>query len=132
MVSTLQQMPTIGPLFIHVKVLLEIFCQPLPVLEISSLNLSQDQKLIWLIKCWSIHKLEEFLNWNKVNHPEDCGIFILANCNTVLQPMDIIIQQPLKHAFMIQFNSWTMNSILNQINEGQTIEMDFKISIIKP
>lgn len=42
MVSTLQQMPTIGPLFIHVRILLEIFCQPLPVLEISSLNLSQD------------------------------------------------------------------------------------------
>jgi len=38
-------------------------------------------------------------------------IFILANCTSELQPQDVVLQQPLKHAFKVEFNTWTTSVI---------------------
>jgi hypothetical protein len=85
-----------------------------------------------LIDCWSVHKSKEFLTWIKKKHPKILILFIPANCTAVLQPADIIIQRPLKHAFILQFNSWTMDNISKQLDKGSEVELDFKISTIKP
>jgi hypothetical protein len=68
----------------------------------------------------------------KIKHPEILVLFIPANCISVLQPADIIIQRPLKHAFMLQFNAWTMDNITKQLNKGEEVALDFKMSTIKP
>jgi hypothetical protein len=61
------------------------------------------QKILWLINCWSIHKSAAFLSWVKDNHPCICLVFILANCTSKFQPVDMILQRPLKHAFARKF-----------------------------
>ena len=79
-----------------------------------------------------MHKLEEFLGWIKRKHLEILILFIPANCISVLQVANIIIQRPLKHAFMLQFNSWTMENITKQLENGEEVTLDFKMSTIKP
>ncbi len=34
-------------------------------------------------------------------------IFVFVNCTSELQPTNVILQKPLKHAFKVYFNSWT-------------------------
>jgi hypothetical protein len=102
------------------------------VAQVQTLGLPSDQQLIWLIDCWSVHKSEEFLTWVKKKHPEILILFIPTNCRAVLQPADIIIQRPLKHAFMLQFNSWTMENVSKQLDKGSEVELNFKMSTIKP
>jgi hypothetical protein len=51
----------------------------------------------------------------KIKHPEIVMLFILANYTSVLQLADIIIQKPLKHAIMLEINSWTMENINKQL-----------------
>jgi hypothetical protein len=102
------------------------------IAQVQTLGLSKDQQLIWLIDCWSVHKSKEFLTWVKKKHPEILILFIPANCTAVLQPADIIIQRPLKHAFMLQFNSWTIENVSKQLDKGLEVELDFKMSTIKP
>ncbi|KAF8059060.1 hypothetical protein FPV67DRAFT_1379277, partial [Lyophyllum atratum] len=33
-------------------------------------NLRPDQRRIWQIDCWSVHRSEEFMDWMGTNHPE--------------------------------------------------------------
>jgi hypothetical protein len=35
--------------------------------QIQQLNLQTNQKLVWLINCWNVHKSKEFLDWIKKN-----------------------------------------------------------------
>lgn len=60
----------------------------------------------WLLK---LHEWKEFMWWMNSNHLE--ARIIHVECTNMLQLADIIIQQTLDHAFMLQFNSWTMYSI---------------------
>jgi hypothetical protein len=114
------------------KDFVEKILQVYRVAQAKTLDLPHDQPLIWLIDCWSVHKSEEFLTWVKTKHPQILILFIPANCTAVLQPADIIIQRPLKHAFMLQFNSWTMDNINKQLEKGDEVFLDFKMSAIKP
>jgi hypothetical protein len=66
------------------------------------------------------------------NHPNILVIFILVNYIGVLQPTNVILQWTLKHAFKVQFNSWTTAVIKQQIEDGQNPQIDFKISNLKP
>ena len=93
------------------KDFVEKILQPYRIAQAKILGLQDGQQLRWLIDYWSMHKLEEFLGWIKRKHPEILILFIPANCTSILQPAHIIIQRPLKHAFMNQFNSWTMENI---------------------
>jgi hypothetical protein len=52
--------------------------------QMEKLALLKDQKMVWLIDCWSIHKSKEFLDWMKSKFPSVCIIFIPANCTNVL------------------------------------------------
>jgi hypothetical protein len=72
--------------------------------QIQQLDLQANQKLVWLINCWSIHKSKDFLDWIKKKHPNILVVFVLANCTSELQLVDVIIQQPLKHAFKVNLN----------------------------
>jgi len=77
----------------------EHILMPYRKVQVEELVLLEDQKLVWLINCWSIHKSKEFLDWMKLKYQKMCVIFILANYIGVLQPVDVILQRPFKHAF---------------------------------
>ncbi|KIY49957.1 hypothetical protein FISHEDRAFT_65062 [Fistulina hepatica ATCC 64428] len=44
------------------------------------LERQSDQKSIWKIDCWSVHKSKEFLAWMRQTHPCIVVIFVPANC----------------------------------------------------
>jgi hypothetical protein len=57
--------------------------------------------MVWLLDCWSVHKNKEFLDWMRKYHPTILVIFIPTNCTSELQPLNVVLQQPLKHAFKV-------------------------------
>jgi hypothetical protein len=67
--------------------------------KVQEMNLPQNQKMIWLIDFWSVHKNMDFIQWIKSQHPQVCLMFIFANCTSKLYLADVIIQRPFKHAF---------------------------------
>jgi hypothetical protein len=59
-------------------------------------------------------------------------IFVPTNYISELHPIDVILHKPFKHAFKVPFNSWTSQTITNQINDGQEPIVDFKMGNLKP
>ncbi len=60
--------------------------------QIQQLDLQANQKLVWLINCWNVHKRKEFLDYIKKEHPNIVIVFVPANCINELQLGDVIIQ----------------------------------------
>jgi hypothetical protein len=59
-------------------------------------------------------------------------MFFFASCTSELQLVDVIIQQPLKHAFKVNFKKWTADVIKQQICDWKEPFIDFKMSNLKP
>ena len=102
------------------------------VSKIVHYNLSKDQKLIWLIDLWSVHKSSEFLNWIKSKHANILVIFVHANCTSKLIPTNIILQRSFKHAFKLEFHNWTSIEVKLQIEVNGEFEVDLSMSNLKP
>jgi hypothetical protein len=100
--------------------------------QIEQLGLLEHHKMVWLLNCWFVHKSKEFLNYMKKDHPNIMVIFILVNCISELQLADVILQWPLKHAYKVEFNTWTTLVIKEHINNGQEPCVDFKMNNLKP
>ena len=100
--------------------------------QVKLLNLPAMQEMIWLIDCWSVHISKEFREWMKNHHPKIHILYILANCTSIYQPADVIIQRPFKHAFRQAFNKYTMEAIAKQLKACEDVHMDFKMSKLKP
>jgi hypothetical protein len=71
-----------------------------------------NQKLIWLIDCWSVNKFGAFISWVKTEFPFSCVLFVPTNCALKLQP-DVILHRPLKCEFttlqkMVYVNNWSL------------------------
>eukprot|EP00731_Ephydatia_muelleri_P034776 Em0076g9a len=61
--------------------------------------------------------------------------FILANCTSVLQPMDVGIQKPFKDALRAVFAAYIMALHMNMIKDGVPPDeqsVDLRISVLKP
>ncbi len=102
------------------------------IAQIELKALPADQEMIWLIDCWSVNINKEFMEWMKIHHPKIHVLYIPANCTSVFQPADVVIQRPFKHAFRQEFNQFTMDIITNQLNGGTDVHIDFKMSTLKP
>jgi hypothetical protein len=68
----------------------------------------------------------------KEEHPLIFLILIPENYTTVLQPVDIIIQRPFKHAFKKQFVVWATTTISNQLDMKVQVKLDTRMSHIRP
>ena len=79
-----------------------------------------------------MHKNSEFLNWIKGEHANVLVLFVPANCTSKLQPADVILQRPLKHAFKLQFHKWTTSQVRTQIEGGKDGDVDLRMSNLKP
>jgi len=95
--------------------------------QIQQLNLQENQKLVWLIDCWSVHKSKQFVIYIK-GHPNILVVFVPTNCTSELQPVNVMIQRPLKQAFKVNFNKWIVNIMKHQICEGKELHIDLKMS----
>ena len=100
--------------------------------QVNQMGLPKDQDMIWLIDCWSVYISKEFGEWMKATHLQIHVLFIPTNYTSIYQPTDVILQQPLKHAFRQEFNKYTMDVITKQIETNEDIKIDFKMSTLKP
>ena len=100
--------------------------------QIKLLGQTTHQDMIWLIDCWSVHISKEFRAWMKNNHPRIHLLFKLANCTSIFQPTDVILQRPFKHVFRMKFNKFIMDVISNQIDKAEDLKIDLKMSTLRP
>jgi hypothetical protein len=116
------------------KAFVEKILQPYRLEQIEHLKLDKGTKLIWLIDCWSVHKSKEFISWMKESHQEILIIFVPANCTSVFQPADVILQKPFKHGFRQEFDSFTSDDIMKQLQHtsAKHIKVDTKMTALKP
>jgi hypothetical protein len=105
---------------------------PYRILQIEELGLSQDQEMVWIIDCWSIHINKDFRAWMKRTSPLIHLLFVPANYISIFQPTDVILQRPFKHAFRQEFNKYTMEVIKNQLESSSDVKVDTKMSTLKP
>jgi hypothetical protein len=59
--------------------------------QVEKFALLEDRNMVWLIDCWLVHKSKKIMDWMKLKYPSVCIIFILANCTSVLQLVDVIL-----------------------------------------
>ncbi len=74
----------------------------------------------------------KFLGFNFFFNPNIFVVFVPTNCTIVFQPIDVILQCPLKHAFKMEFNIWTIGVLKQQIESGKDPNVDFKMNNLKP
>jgi hypothetical protein len=65
--------------------------------QANEMGLDKDEKLIWLLDCWNVHISKNFTSWMKEKYLQILLIFVPANCTSVLQLADVIIQRLFKH-----------------------------------
>jgi hypothetical protein len=63
--------------------------------------------------------MKSFVIGLKKKHTNSLLIFVPTNCTNKLQPINVILQKPLKHAFNVHFNSWNSQTIKDQIDDGK-------------
>ena len=74
-------------------------------------------------------KMFELLEENHVNI-----VLVPANCTDCLQPLDIIVNKPVKSFLRKQFQEWYAQKICDQLREPptQVDPVDLRLSIVKP
>jgi hypothetical protein len=74
-----------------------------------------------------------FISWLKDFHPEILLIFVPANCTSVFQPGDVILQRPFKHSFRQQFDMHTSQDIGKQLDERdlEEVKLNTKMTSLK-
>jgi hypothetical protein len=77
---------------------------------------------------------KDFTSWVKEKYPQILLIFVPANCTSVLQPANVIIQRPFKHSFKLQFDTYTSQDIGHQLEEKdlKDVKLDTKMTVLKP
>jgi hypothetical protein len=87
---------------------------------------------VWLVDYSTMHKNKDFLDWVKENHSKILLLFVSTNYINALQPIDVILQKPLKHAFKKTCNYWITNVIKQQFDDDENLAMNFKTSNLNP
>ena len=94
-------------------------------------GLPPEQKSLWQIDLWSVHRLEEFRGWMKTNHPNIILDFVPGGCTSVHQPCDVGIQRPLKLSIRKSYHEDIVAEFVSQLNNGSTIlKIDDSIGVL--
>ena len=84
-------------------------------------GLPPEQKSLWQIDVWSVHRSEEFRGWMKANHPNIVLDFVPGGCTGVHQPCDVGVQRPLKLSIRKSYHEDIVAEFVGQLNNGSTI-----------
>ena len=84
------------------------------------LNLPHEQKSLWTIDVWSVHRSAEFRAWMRTHHPTIQLDFVPGGCTGVAQPCDVGIQRFLKLSTKRSYHEDIVIDIGNQIDAGKT------------
>jgi hypothetical protein len=89
----------------------------------------ENQKSIWKIDCWSVHKSDEFLTWMKNTHPNIIVLFVPGNCTGVFQPLNVGIQRVLKQSFQRSCHRDLVANMTNQLEVNPDANLFFDNTI---
>lgn len=77
-----------------------------------------NQRCIWLIDVWSVHRSKEFRTWMKTHYPWIIILYVPGGCTGLAQPCDVGIQRPFKHAMRRTAHSHVIDETLAQLRTG--------------
>ena len=80
------------------------------------LGLPPDQKCLWLIDVWSVHRSDEFRGWMRKHHPRIIIVFVPGGCTGVHQPCDVGIQRALKLSIRKSYHEDVVTELLAQLD----------------
>jgi hypothetical protein len=97
-----------------------------------ALGLPKDQKSLWQIDVWSVHRSNGFRYWMRVTHPTIILYFVPGGCTGVHQPCDVGIQRPLKLSTKRSYHEDVVEEMLVQIDKKSEIfTIDDRIMILR-
>jgi hypothetical protein len=91
--------------------------------------------VVLLFDCWSVHKSAAFLDWLRSTYPLFHPLFIPAGCTGKAQPADVILQRPMKAAFMNHYTEWMtaeMRALLDAGATPDTLRVEVGMVRMKP
>lgn len=94
-------------------------------------GLPENQKTLWSIDVWAVHRSKEFRTWMKENHLNILLDYIPGGCTGVGQPCDVGIQRPFKLLATRSYHEDVVNSFVTQINAGDEPVMDKRLKNIR-
>jgi hypothetical protein len=98
------------------------------------LGLPLDQRSLWQIDCWSVHRSDEFLGWMRTNHPQILINFVPARMTGLFQPADVGLQRLFKHSMKRTAHDDVVHEVLEKLRTGTPpteISVDSKLSILR-
>ncbi|THU86688.1 hypothetical protein K435DRAFT_804908 [Dendrothele bispora CBS 962.96] len=78
-----------------------------------------------------VHKSEGFLGWMKKTHPNIILIFILGNCTSVFQPLDVGVQRVLKQSFKRSAHADIVAEISGKLAAGSSVTLDMSLPVLR-
>jgi hypothetical protein len=90
-----------------------------------------DQRSLWTIDVWSVHRSEEFLDWMYATHPSILIDFVPGSCTGVAQPCDVGIQRLFKHITNQCFMEDVVKDTLTQIDAGKEVKFDQRLGTLQ-
>ena len=84
------------------------------------LGLPPEQKSLWYIDCWSVHRSKDFRDWMAANHKNIVLVFVPANCTGMFQPCNVGIQRPLKLSLKRTAHEDIVKEILGHLDKEMT------------
>ena len=100
----------------------------------ASLGLPEDQRSVWQIDCWSVHRSDEFMDWMGENHEDIIVDFVPARLTGLFQPCDVGFQRVLKHSTRNSAHEDVVQEVLKKLEQGesvQSIAVDAKMKILR-
>ena len=78
-----------------------------------------NQRCLWIIDCWSVHRSQEFRNWMEANYQWILIRYVPGGCTGVFQPCDVGIQRILKHAMRKTALSHVVNETIAHLEKDK-------------
>jgi hypothetical protein len=98
------------------------------------LGLPPDQRSLWLIDCWSVHRSEEFLGWMRTHHPLIVINFVPARMTGDFQPADVGVQRLFKHSMKRTAHEDVVQEVIGKLKSGtlaKEVSIDSKLSVLR-
>ncbi|KAF5381325.1 hypothetical protein D9615_008430 [Tricholomella constricta] len=97
-------------------------------------NLRPDQRRLWQIDCWSVHRSDEFLNWMAAKHPLIIVHFVPVRMTGLFQPSDVGFQRAFKHSLKRSAHEDVVEETLAKLKTGMKpieIVLDTKVKTLR-
>lgn len=90
-----------------------------------------EQKCIWQIDVWSVHRSLEFRQWMAKNHPTIILDYVPGGCTGVAQPADVGFQRAFKLSIKRSYHEDLVTEILDQRKKGEEISFDTRLPVLR-